>query len=166
MVAVDGGSSERASRGGGRADRARRAGAPVARVSDVRLVGVTKGKDAAVIRAAVAAGLTVFGENYVQEWAPNGRALADVGGIEWHFIGRIQRNKAAAVAEASLVHSLAGSRASPPRSTPRARVAARQSGALVQINLDDEASKDGLAPATLPQFLAVLRAYAWLRVEG
>ena len=133
--------------------------------ADVRLVGVTKGKDAGVIRAAVASGLAVFGENYVQEWAAKRTALADVGGIEWHFIGRIQRNKAAAVAEASLVHSLADLRVAAALDAAGARrgVPVR---VLVQINLDDEASKDGLAPANLPQFLAALRAYAWLRVEG
>lgn len=133
--------------------------------SEVRLVGVTKGKDAATIRAAVAAGLRTFGENYVQEWTGKRAALADVDGIEWHFIGRIQRNKAAIVAEACLVHSLADVRVAAALDAVGAsrRVPVR---ALVQVNLDDEATKAGVAPALLPELLGALRAHAWLRVEG
>jgi pyridoxal phosphate enzyme (YggS family) len=133
--------------------------------SEVRLVGVTKGKDATVIRAAVAAGLTCFGENYVQEWTAKCAALADVHGIEWHFIGRIQRNKATAIAEASLVHSLADLRVAAALDAAGARRAAPVR-ALVQVNLDDEATKGGVAPAALSEFLAALRDHTWLRIEG
>lgn len=133
--------------------------------TDVELVGVTKGKDAATIRAALAAGLTAFGENYVQEWVAKRAALADVGGIAWHFIGRIQRNKAAAVAEATLVHSLADARVA---AALDAVGAARRAPvrALVQVNLDDEATKGGIAPAQLPELLTAVRTFGWLRVEG
>ncbi|HEY8180154.1 MAG TPA: YggS family pyridoxal phosphate-dependent enzyme [Candidatus Limnocylindria bacterium] len=55
-----------------------------------RLVAVTKGFDVAAVRAAAAAGLTVFGENRVQEAAPKIEAVPDV---EWHMIGRLQSNK-------------------------------------------------------------------------
>lgn len=133
--------------------------------SAVRLVGVTKGKDADLLREAAAAGLTVFGENYVQEWHAKRDALRDVPAVEWHYIGRIQRNKAAAVAEATLVHSLADGRvataldaAASRRATPLA--------VLVQVNLDGESTKDGIAPDALPEFLTLLRRHAWLRVRG
>jgi PLP dependent protein len=133
--------------------------------SDVRLVGVTKGMDAALVREAVAAGLREFGENYVQEWSVKRAALADVSGIEWHFIGRIQRNKAATVAEARLVHSLADVRVAAALDAAGARRATPVE-ALVQVNLDDEATKGGIAPTALPEFLAAVRGYAWLRVVG
>jgi PLP dependent protein len=133
--------------------------------SEVRLVGVTKGKDAATVRAALAAGLAVFGENYVQEWTAKRAALGDVGPIEWHFIGRVQRNKASAVAEATLVHSLADLRVAAALELAAARrgVPLR---ALVQVNLDAEASKAGVAPEALPEFLAALRDCTSLRIEG
>ncbi len=135
------------------------------RRSDVRLIGVTKGKDAAVIRAASDAGLAIFGENYVQEWSAKRSELTDVAGIEWHFIGRIQRNKANAVAEASLVHSVADVRVGAALAAAGARrgVAVR---ALVQVNLDGEASKDGVAPDALPGMLDALRALDGLAVDG
>ncbi len=133
--------------------------------SDVRLVGVTKGVDAEVVRAAVAAGLTVFGENYVQEWTAKRDALADLPTIEWHYIGRIQRNKAATVAEASLVHSVADLRVATALATAGER-RGRPVHALIQVNLDAEASKDGIAPAALGELLTALRGDKWLRIDG
>ena len=55
-----------------------------------RIVAVTKGFDVAAVRAARAAGLTLFGENRVQEAGPKVEAVPDV---EWHMIGRLQSNK-------------------------------------------------------------------------
>jgi pyridoxal phosphate enzyme (YggS family) len=133
--------------------------------SEVRLVGVTKGMDAAVVRAAGAAGLLSFGENYVQEWGAKRAALADLPAIEWHFIGRIQRNKAAAIAEAKLVHSLADLRVAAALAKVAERLG-RPVHALVQVNLDSEASKDGIAPADLGGFLAAAGVMDGLRIDG
>lgn len=132
---------------------------------EVRLVGVTKGMPATVVREAVAAGLTRFGENYVQEWTAKREALADVLGVEWHFIGRIQRNKAAAVATAALVHSVGDPRvgAALDAAAARRRVPVP---VLVQVNLRAEDTKGGVAPSALAATLDELRALAWLRVEG
>jgi pyridoxal phosphate enzyme (YggS family) len=133
--------------------------------SAVQLVGVTKGMEAAVVREAVAAGLSCFGENYVQEWVSKRAALAELTTIEWHFIGRVQRNKAAAVAEARLVHSLADLRVAAALEAAGARREAPVC-ALVQVNLEGEVTKGGVAPAALPEFLAALHGREWLRVEG
>jgi pyridoxal phosphate enzyme (YggS family) len=132
---------------------------------DVRLVGVTKGMPAAVVREAIAAGLTRFGENYVQEWTAKRDALIDAPGIEWHFIGRIQRNKAAAVATAALVHSVDDPRvgAALDAAAARRRVPLR---VLVQVNLRAEDTKGGVTPSSLAAMLDELRRLAWLRVEG
>src|SRR5580693_5321642 len=72
----------------------------------VTLVAVTKGKTAESVRLAATAGVTDFGENYLQE------ALAkmdQLGGLElqWHYIGQIQSNKTRAIAQRfAWVHSL------------------------------------------------------------
>jgi pyridoxal phosphate enzyme (YggS family) len=133
--------------------------------ADVRLVGVTKGMPANVAREAAASGLTRFGENYVQEWIAKRDALADVDGLEWHFIGRIQRNKAAAIAAAVLVHSVADLRVGAALDAAGAR-RGLPVRALVQVNLAGETSKDGVAPADLPALLDGLRRLASLRIEG
>lgn len=134
--------------------------------TEVTLVGVSKGMDGDVVRTAAAAGLVTFGENYVQEWLVKRDALADLESeIAWHFIGRIQRNKAGAIAEAALVHSLADVRVA----RALAAVGARRGTpvrALVQVNVDAEASKGGVTPDLLPGVLAELRALDGLDIEG
>lgn len=71
------------------ADAARRAGRDPA---DVRLLAVTKTHDRAVVDAARAAGISLFGENRVQEAAAKYGDIADQ--VELHLIGHLQRNKA------------------------------------------------------------------------
>jgi pyridoxal phosphate enzyme (YggS family) len=82
-------------------DACRRSGR---RPEEVRIVGVTKGVRAARVVAARGAGLADLGENYVQELARKRQAAPDA---IWHFIGRLQRNKARRILElADVVHSL------------------------------------------------------------
>src|ERR1700730_18051072 len=66
---------------------------------EIALMAVTKRVEPARIRAAYAAGLRVFGENRVQEFAGKAGALADLGDAKWHMIGHLQTNKAGRVAE-------------------------------------------------------------------
>ena len=65
----------------------------------VRLLAVSKTKPFEAIREAYQAGQRLFGENYVQEAVEKHSALADLVDIEWHFIGPIQSNKTASIAE-------------------------------------------------------------------
>ena len=147
-------------------------------VEDVRLVAVTKGVPADVVRAAAALGMHRFGESYIQEWRAKRAHLMDLADVEWHFIGRIQRNKAAASADFALVHSVADERIAAVLDREGRRRAATaltdEHGGrcaapvrvLVQLNLVGEASKEGVPPAALPSLLAALRRLAWVRVEG
>ncbi len=72
----------------------------------VRVVVVSKSQPMDVIRAAVSAGISVFGENYVDEAVEKIATLAETG-VEWHMIGHVQSRKAELVAKNfSMVHSL------------------------------------------------------------
>jgi PLP dependent protein len=72
--------------------------------AEVTIVAVSKTQPASAVREALAAGATDFGENYAQELAAK---RADVPGARWHFIGRLQRNKAKLVAgQVALVHAV------------------------------------------------------------
>ena len=133
--------------------------------SEVRLVAVSKGVEPSAIRAAADAGVHVFGENYVQEWTAKRAALADRDDLAWHFIGRVQRNKAAAIAESALVHSLADERVATALDAVGA-LRKRPVRALVQVNLTGEATKAGVAPQALGELLAGLHRRSWLRVDG
>ncbi len=66
---------------------------------EITLMGVSKTFPLESIREAYAAGLRVFGENRVQEFAGKAAALRDLHDAEWHLIGHLQTNKAAKAAE-------------------------------------------------------------------
>src|SRR3979411_1442635 len=66
---------------------------------EITLMGVSKTFPVERIREAYAAGLLVFGENRVQEFAGKADALHDLRDTEWHLIGHLQTNKAAKTAE-------------------------------------------------------------------
>ena len=67
--------------------------------SDVRLVVVTKGQPADVIRTAVDAGARVLGENYPEESQPKIQELGRLIPVEWHMIGQLQSRKSAVVVD-------------------------------------------------------------------
>src|SRR5271156_7207342 len=72
----------------------------------VTLVAVTKAQTAETIREAATAGVTDFGENYLQEALAKMDRLAALP-LHWHFIGGIQSNKTRAIAERfDWVHSI------------------------------------------------------------
>ena len=66
--------------------------------SEIRLLAVSKTRSANTIRSLAALGQQAFGENYLQEAEEKIIQLADLE-LEWHFIGQMQRNKTATVAE-------------------------------------------------------------------
>jgi len=112
----------------------------------VRLVGVSKRQPAEAVRAALDAGLRDFGENFVQEALDKMDALGETP-ARWHFIGALQSNKTAAVAERfDWVHSV-------DRLKLARRLSAQRPAGLaplnvcVQVNIGDEQSKSGVAPA-------------------
>jgi hypothetical protein len=128
----------------------------------VTLVAVTKTHPPETVRAAHAAGLDVFGENYVQEWSAKRQALADLP-IAWHFVGHLQRNKAKEVAgKVALVHGVDGLALAEALD----RRAPAPQDILVEVNVGGEASKAGVAPAELPALLAGLRALDKIRCLG
>lgn len=125
------------------ADAGRPAGA-------VKLLAVSKSKPAALVLEAATAGQRDFGENFLQE----GLAKIETVGrddLVWHFIGHLQANKTRAVAENfQWVHTI-----------DRARIAERLSAqrpwhapdldVCIQVNIDAEPGKSGVAPEdTLP----------------
>ena len=110
-----------------------------------RLLAVSKRQPAAAVSALAAAGQRAFGENYVQEAQAKRAELAGAA-LEWHLVGHLQSNKAAVAAEVfdwvqtldrdKLVPLLAAAR-------PDAR---GPLNVLIQVNIDDEASKHGCRP--------------------
>jgi PLP dependent protein len=128
------------------------------RPESVTLVGVSKGQPATAVAAACAAGLTDFGENYLQE-ALAKLAAAPRAGLNWHFIGQLQANKTRPVAEHfDWVHTVDRLRVAERLSAQRPYHGAPLQVCL-QVKLADEDVKGGAAPAELP---ALARAVAGL----
>lgn len=135
----------------------------------VVLVGASKTQPAAALAPFVAAGLSVLGENRVQEALAKRRELAEdhrLPGVEWHLIGPLQTNKARLALDLfSCVHSLDR----PAIATALDREAARRGmslNAFVEVNLGEEASKHGFTPAGLGAALRPLGDLANLRIVG
>lgn len=135
------------------------------REGSVTLVGIGKGHTAAGIREAWQGGLRHAGESYVQEALPKMEALGALG-MTWHFVGRIQANKTAAIAEHfDWVHSI-----------DRERIARRLSDqrpidhapleCCLEVNLSGEAGKGGVSPEELPALCATVAALPRLRLRG
>ncbi len=131
----------------------------------VRLLAVSKTQAAAAVRELAGAGQHAFGENYVQEARSKQRELADLN-LQWHMIGPLQSNKCRDVAEhfdwlqsldrEKLVAGLNRFRADdqPPLNV------------LIQVNIDDEASKSGCAPDRINALARTIDGASRLQLRG
>jgi pyridoxal phosphate enzyme (YggS family) len=136
--------------------------------SSVKLVAVSKTKSPDAIREAYAAGQRAFGENYAQELEAKARALADLGDVEWHFIGHLQTNKAKVVARVAHVVHTVDSAVLAREIAKRARAAARGAPipVLVEVNVGAEPQKHGASPGELAEVIAAIRAEPALALRG
>jgi len=144
---------------------ARRAG----RNSDeITLMGVSKTFPVECIREAHAAGLRVFGENRVQEFAGKANALRDLRDTEWHLIGHLQTNKSAKAAELFDAVDSVDSARTAEKLNACAESAGKTLSVLVEINVGGEKEKSGVAPDSdeLEQILRGGPRFGNLRIRG
>ncbi|WKE66178.1 YggS family pyridoxal phosphate-dependent enzyme [Gallaecimonas kandeliae] len=135
----------------------------------VTLLAVSKRKPLKDIEAALALGLRAFGENYVREGVEKIQGLAQSRpghGAQWHYIGPIQSNKTAPIAEHfDWVQSL-----------DRAKLAQRLNDQrpshlnplqiCIQVNISGESSKSGLAPEEVETLAALVASLPHLELRG
>jgi pyridoxal phosphate enzyme (YggS family) len=132
--------------------------------ADVTLVAVSKLHPPELIRLAWELGHRDFGENYAQELRDKHAGLADCAGLRWHAIGPVQPKNAKYVARAATVfHALERLEVAQELSKRREGPALQ---CLVEVNVAGEASKAGVEPAALPEFLAAVRALPHLELVG
>ncbi len=133
----------------------------------VELVAVSKFHPVDAVRAALAAGQRVFGENRVQEAAAKFAPLRAAGAdVSLHIIGALQSNKARdAVRLADVIETL-----DRPRLADALAHAAEQEGRLpallVQVNVGDEPQKGGVATAEADAFVAAMQRRFGERLQG
>jgi pyridoxal phosphate enzyme (YggS family) len=130
----------------------------------VRLVAVSKTVDLERIRAAIAAGQDLFGENYLQE----AKAKIDALGrqVSWHLVGHLQTKKAKGAVELfDLIHSV--DRVKLARALEAAAVRlGKVQDILIQVNQGGEETKSGVVPEAAPELLREIARLPHLRVVG
>jgi len=131
----------------------------------IRLLAVSKKQPVEKIREAHACGQRDFGENFVQEGVAKIEALADLD-LTWHFIGHLQSNKTRVVAENfDWVHTIDKLKTARRLSEQRPDDLPPLNVCL-QVNVDDEDSKSGAAPAAVPELAAACAELPGLRLRG
>lgn len=128
------------------------------------LLAVSKTKPADDIATLFGLGQKAFGENYLQECLAKQKQLSELD-IEWHYIGHIQRNKTRDIAKHfDWVHTI-------ERTLIAERLNEQRQGlpplnVLIQLNIDDEASKSGCEPHELDDLICTILALPNLCLRG
>jgi pyridoxal phosphate enzyme (YggS family) len=116
---------------------------------EVDLMAVSKTQQPERIRVAYNAGLRLFGENRVQEFAGKVGALTDCRDAEWHMIGHLQTNKAGKAVELFGAVDSVDSLKLAEKLDAAARALHKKLSVLIEINVGGEAAKSGVAPESL-----------------
>jgi len=142
------------------------ASAATGRTEDsITLVAVSKGHSAPSVRAVASLGICDFGESYLQEALPKRASLGDLE-LTWHFIGRLQANKTRPIAEHfDWVHGVDRLRIAERLSVHRPHHAPPLK-VCIQVNIADEATKAGIAPALVPGLAVAVSALPRLQLRG
>jgi PLP dependent protein len=144
---------------------ARRAGRGA---DEVALMAVSKTMPAERIREAYGAGQRLFGENRVQEFEGKIESLKDLAGAEWHMIGHLQSNKAAAAVEIFDAIDSVDSVKLAQKLNAAAGQAGKKLGVLIEVNVGGEEVKSGVGPESkeLEEILGAAGSLDHLEVRG
>jgi PLP dependent protein len=131
----------------------------------VSLVAVTKTVSARRIKAAIEAGATIFGENYVQEARDKIHELSACQ-VSWHFIGTLQSNKAKYVVKLfDLIHSVDSVKLVMEIDKQAGKIGKIQD-ILIQVNVAGEIQKAGIPPGQVLEMLKTASRLENIAVKG
>jgi len=132
---------------------------------DIRLIAVSKTQPEDAVRQAADAGLTIFGENYIQD-ARNKIETFSSSNLSWHFIGHLQSNKAKyAVKLFDLIHTVDSLKLATELNKQAEKIGKVQS-VLLQVNTGMEASKSGIAAEDVMSLSRHISVLENLKVKG
>ncbi|MFN8139006.1 MAG: YggS family pyridoxal phosphate-dependent enzyme [Fimbriimonadales bacterium] len=127
---------------------------------DITLIGVTKTVPIEHVADAYRLGMRDFGENYFQEATPK---ITEMPGAVWHFVGRIQSNKAANIGSMfSVVHTVD----SLDKAAKLVKRASQPISVLLEVNIGREPQKAGVFPEKLDELFESVYHMPSLRVRG
>lgn len=132
---------------------------------DVELLAVSKTQPSDILRAMYTTGQRCFGENYLQEALQKIEDLKDLE-IQWHFIGHVQRNKTKHLAEnfawvQGVDRLIIAERLSKQREGHKQPL-----NVCIQVNIDNQNSKDGCTVAELPELVKKISILPNLQLRG
>jgi hypothetical protein len=134
--------------------------------SGVRLLAVTKEQSDATVAKGIQAGMTLLGENKVQEASGKIEAFGRKNGLEWHFIGRLQKNKVKFIFDLfDLIHSV-DSLALAEVIHKKAQKIGSCMPILLQVNISGEKSKLGIDPLDLPREIRKFAKLEGVKISG
>lgn len=130
---------------------------------DITLIAVSKMQDIEKMKEAKAAGVTVFGENKVQELTSKYPYIDDV---RWHLIGSLQRNKVKYIIDkVDLIHSVDSIELA-REIDKRANNANKNISILLQVNIGKEGTKSGIYEEEIEKFLMNIDDLKYITVKG
>lgn len=133
-------------------------------LEEITLVAVSKGVDVSRIKEAIEAGVTTFGENYVQEATEKISRMGKE--VVWHMIGHLQTNKVKYVVPLfSMVHSVDSFRLARELSM-RALILGKPIEVLIQAKISEEDTKSGIPSAELLRLLEAVAPLKGIKVKG
>lgn len=133
--------------------------------SEIKLLAVTKEQSNVIVTEAIQAGMTLLGENKVQEASGKIEVLGR-NGLEWHFIGRLQKNKVKFIFDLfDLIHSV-DSFSLAEAIHKKAQKIGSCMPILLQINISGEKSKLGINPLNLPEEIKKIAKLEGVKVCG
>ncbi len=131
----------------------------------VRLVAATKTVSVEGIKQGIDAGLSILGENRVQEALPKRAALTLVS-VQWHFIGHLQRRKVRSVIGLfDLIHSV-DSLELAQEIDCRAGAAGITQDVLLEVNVGGESSKAGFCPDDVVSSVSTIAQLPHIHIKG
>jgi len=131
----------------------------------IRVIAATKAVDVERIQEAMSAGITLVGENRLQEALPKIERLGREH-LSWHFIGRLQRRKVKmVVGRFELIHSV-DSLDLAEEINRRAEQAGLSQSILLEVNIGGEKSKGGWSPGSVAATFPELSRMTHLRIQG
>lgn len=131
---------------------------------EVHIVAVTKTVSVEQIEEAIAAGITIVGENRVQEAWEKYQSVSSK--VEWHMIGHLQTNKVARALQFADVIESVDSLHLAQEIDRRAKLLNKPAEVFVQVNTSGEASKFGLEPGEVVGFLHSISGLEFVKVTG
>jgi pyridoxal phosphate enzyme (YggS family) len=135
---------------------------------EIALMAVSKTHPPETIREAYEAGLRIFGENRIQEFAGKVDALLDLRDADWHLIGHLQTNKAAKAVDLFRAVDSVDSLKLAEKLDATARKLGKNLAVLIEINVGGETAKSGVAPesAALEELLLAAPRLESLQFRG